>query len=522
MEAASALAAPRAVVRAAARARLSFVVFVAGGGTLATEICASRLLAPYFGSSTVVWANVIGLILLYLSVGYWVGGRVADARPRPELLGRIILVAAVAIAAIPFVSRPALDLALHGFAAVSVGVVAGSFLVALAMFAVPVTLLGAVSPFAIRLALGDVSEAGSVAGRLYALSTVGSILGTFLSALVFVPLVGTRRTMVGTAALLALSAVLLLGRRWLAVAVAVGALLLVPPGAVKGASGLLYETESPYQYVSVRRQDDGSRILQLNEGVAVHSVWRRDTVLTGGYWDLFLLLPPLLGRPADRMLVIGNAGGTVARAYGRFYPRTWIDGVEIDGAVTAAGRRYLGLRDNPRLRVITADGRPFLALTKRRYDLIVVDAYHQPYVPFYLATQEFFRLVRDHLRLGGIVALNVAAVPGDRRLTRAIGSTLASVFPSVWVWPALRFNDLVLATAGRTSRGELLRRSRAAPPRLRSLLPLLRRELAPVAETEAPLTDDRAPVEWLTDRMLATQIARGRALDDRALPTAPR
>ena len=390
------------------------------------------------------------------------------------------------------------------------------------MFAVPVTLLGAVSPFAIRLALGDVSEAGSVAGRLYALSTVGSILGTFLSALVFVPLVGTRRTMVGTAALLALSAVLLLGRRWLAVAVAVGALLLVPPGAVKGASGLLYETESPYQYVSVLRQDDGSRILQLNEGVAVHSVWRRDTVLTGGYWDLFLLLPPLLGRPADRMLVIGNAGGTVARAYGRFYPRTWIDGVEIDGAVTAAGRRYLGLGDNPRLRVITADGRPFLALTKRRYDLIVVDAYHQPYVPFYLATQEFFRLVRDHLRPGGIVALNVAAVPGDRRLTRAIGSTLASVFPSVWVWPALRFNDLVLATAGRTSRGELLRRSRAAPPRLRSLLPLLRRELAPVAETEAPLTDDRAPVEWLTDRMLATQIARGRALDDRALPTAPR
>ena len=222
------------------------------------------------------------------------------------------------------------------------------------------------------------------------------------------------------------------------------------------------------------------------------------------------------------MLVIGNAGGTVARAYGHFYPSTWIDGVEIDGAVTEAGRRYLGLGDNPRLRVITADGRPFLALTRHRYDLIVVDAYHQPYVPFYLATQEFFRLVRDHLLPGGIVALNVAAVPGDRGLTRAIGSTLASVFPSVWVWPALRFNDLLLATAGPTSRGELLRRSRAAPARLRSLLPLLRRELAPVAETEAPLTDDHAPVEWLTDRMLATQIARGRALDDRALPTAPR
>jgi spermidine synthase len=522
VEAASALAAPRAVARAAVRARLSVVVFVAGGGTLATEICASRLLAPYFGSSTVVWANVIGLILLYLSVGYWLGGRVADRHPTPELLGRIILVAAVAIAAIPFAARPALDLALHGFAAVSVGVVAGSFLAALAMFAVPVTLLGAVSPFAIRLALRDVSEAGSVAGRLYALSTVGSILGTFLSALVFVPLVGTRRTLVGTAALLALAAVLLLGRRCLSVAVAVAALLLVPPGAVKGAGGLIYETESPYQYVSVLREDDGSRILQLNEGVAVHSVWRRDTVLTRGYWDLFLLLPPLLGRPAERMLVIGNAGGTVARAYGRFYPGTSIDGVEIDPAVTEAGRRYLGLGDNPRLHLITADGRPFLALTKRRYDLIVVDAYHQPYVPFYLATQEFFRLVRDHLRPGGVVALNVAAVPGDRRLTRAIGSTLRSVFPSVWAWPALEFNDLLLATRAPVTRAVLLRRARSTPPRLRSLLPLLDRELARVRRTEPALTDDRAPVEWLTDRMLATQISRGATLDDRALPTAPR
>jgi spermidine synthase len=251
-------------------------------------------------------------------------------------------------------------------------------------------------------------------------------------------------------------------------------------------------------------------------------VWRRDTVLTGGYWDLFLLLPPLLGRPAERMLVIGNAGGTVARAYGRFYPRTWIDGVEIDRAVTDAGRKYLGLGDNPRLRTITADGRPFLSLTKRRYDLIVLDAYHQPYVPFYLATREFFALVRDRLRPGGIVALNVAAVPGDRRLTRAIGSTLASVFPSVWAWPALRFNDLLFATAAPTTRAGLLGRATARPRRLRSLLPLLRRELAPVAQSEAPLTDDRAPVEWLTDRMLATQIARGGTLDDRALPTAPR
>ena len=181
---------------------------------------------------------------------------------------------------------------------------------------------------------------------------------------------------------------------------------------------MLYETESPYQYISVVRLDDGARVLELNEGVAYHSMWRRDSVLTGQYWDVFLLLPPLLGREPRELLVIGNAGGTISRAYGRFYPSVSIDGVELDSKVTAAGRRFLGLGDNPRLRVITADGRPFLQRSRKRYDLIVVDAYRQPYVPFYLATREFFTLAREHLEPGGMLAVNVAKVPGDARLTR--------------------------------------------------------------------------------------------------------
>jgi spermidine synthase len=386
---------------------------------------------------------------------------------------------------------------------------------------VPITLLGMVSPFAIRLALVDVHEAGQVAGRLYALSTVGSILGTFLSALVTIEAFGTQRTMVGTAALLAFADALLLGRWALVVAAAVAALLLVPPGAVKHQAGLLFETESPYQYVSVVRQSDDSRVLELNEGLVAHSVWHRNTVLTGGYWDLFLLLPPLLGRPPERMLVIGNAGGTVARAYGRFWPRVRIEGVELDPAVTRAARRYLGLADNPRLRVITADGRPYLELTRRRYDLIVVDAYRQPYIPFYLATREFFALVSDHLRPGGLVALNVAATPDDRRLSRALGTTLLSVFPQAWRWRALRFNDLLLGLDRPVARGVLLRRAARVPGRLASLVPLFRSELVPVQPSGTPLTDDRAPVEWITDRMILDQISRGGGVDERALPTAP-
>ena len=186
--------------------RLAVLVFVAGAGTLATEIAAARLLAPYFGSSSVVWANVIGLILLYLAVGYWLGGKIKDRRPQRGVLGGIVVVAAVLIAATPFAAQPVLSAAASGFDSVSVGVVVGSFLAALALFAVPVTLLGMVSPFAIRLALTDVSDAGRVSGRLYALSTVGSIVGTFIAALVAIQIFGTQRTMVGTAALLALAA----------------------------------------------------------------------------------------------------------------------------------------------------------------------------------------------------------------------------------------------------------------------------------------------------------------------------
>jgi spermidine synthase len=507
--------------RAVSRGRLSLLVFAGGAGTLATEIAASRLLAPYFGSSTVVWANIIGLILAYLSLGYWLGGKVADRRPEPRLLGAMVVAAALVIAVTPFVARPILDLALRGLDAVSVGAVVGSFFAALALFAVPVTLLGAVAPFAIRLALDDVGEAGTVAGRLYALSTVGSILGTFLSAIVTIPLVGTQRTMLGSAAVLVLAGALLLGARWQLLTLVVAGLLFVPAGTIKAADGLLFETESEYQYIQVVERSDGSRALKLNEGVAVHSVWERDSVLTGGVWDLFLLVPPLLDRPPRTMLVIGNAGGTVARAFGELYPDVRIDGVEIDGEVTEAGRRFLGLGDNPNLRVVTADGRPYLELTDRHYDVIVVDAYHQPYIPFYLATEEFFGLVRERLNPGGALALNVAGVPADDRLSRAIGSTVLAAFPQVWRWKPLRFNELMLAFDRRRSRTELVERAARAPAQVSALVPLFAAGLDEVQATERRLTDDRAPVEWLTDRMIIDFIAEGGSLDEASLPTRP-
>lgn len=501
---------------------LGVTVFLAGVASLATEIAASRLVAPYFGASNVVWANVIGIVLLFLALGYWLGGKLADARPRPSLLATTLLLAALGLVIVPFAARPLLGAALHGFGTLSAGIVIGSFFAVLALFALPVLLMGAVAPFALRLALPSVVEAGRVAGRLYALSTAGSILGCFVAALVAIPLIGTQRTLLSCAGLLAAAAVPLAPRRALAVTALAAGLAALPPGGVKRTAGVVWEAESQYQYLRVVQYGDGHRALELNEGIAQQSVWYPHTVLTGGYWDLFDVIPSLLSPAPRTALVLGDAGGTIPRAYARLYPHLRVTGVELDPTVTYAARRYMGLGTIRTLHTVTADARAYLERTSRRYDLVIVDAYRQPYIPFQLATEQFFQLVRRHLEPGGVVALNVAATPSDHRLTQGIVATLAPEFPQIWLWRALRFNDVVFAFTKSVTRSTLAARARTVPGPVRSLVPLFVRDLRQPPARGTPWTDDLAPVEWVTDRMLAEQIARGQGLDERYLPTAPR
>ncbi len=500
---------------------LPFVVFAAGAGSLATEICASRLLAPYFGNTTVVWANVIGLILVYLSVGYWLGGRFADRHPHPRVLGGLLLIASAAISVLPFIAQPFLQLALRGFSALSVGVVAGSFFATLLLFSVPVSLLGMVSPFAVRLAVRDVCTAGSVSGRLSSLTTIGAIVGTFAPALLLIPAVGTQRTLLCAALLVSFAAIPLLPRRAPIVSAVVAGLLVIPPGAVKPVAGAILERETQYQYVQAVRTPDGRTALRLDDGIADQSVYRPNTVLTGGEWDMPLVVPPLLDRPLRRALIIGNAGGTMARALAHEYPGVQIDGVEPDPAVSDIGRQLMGMGSVPGLHVIEADGRAFLATTSARYDLIIVDAYRQAYVPFWLVTQQFFALARSHLDSGGAIAFNMARVPGDDRLAQAVSGTLATVFPDVRLWSALSFNELVVGFDHPLSASALRARLAMLPQDLAVLTPLVSSQLHSVPPSNDPLTDDHAPVEWLTDRALLEEIAAGGHFSEDLLPTRP-
>ena len=492
----------------AGRRLLYPLVFVAGATTMSTEMAASRLLAPFFGSSILIWANIIGLILIYLSAGYFLGGRLADRHPELPYLSRLMLLAAAAIAITPFVAEPVLDRAVRAFADASVGAFLGSFFAAMLIFSVPITLLGMASPFAVRLGVDTVEKAGEVAGRMYALSTTGSILGTFLPVALLIPLIGTRRTMLASAALLAIVAAPALGRRYVLVPAVIVLLALIPPGLVKPGAGVIYEGESPYQFIQVVQKSDGERVLHLNEGWAEHSVWSPNSVLTGGYWDSFLLAPPLHGGSFHSLAMIGYAGGTVGRAYGVYWPSVNVQGIELDSDVTAVGRRYFGLADNPRVHVATADGRVYLAAHDTRYDAIFLDAFRQPYIPFYLTTQEFWQLAGQRLNPGGMVMANVGTVPNSERLPDAIAGTMATELKSVYKWRVGDFNEIVVGFENHVSRAELEQRLAAAPPALAHIAPFPG-SIEQVPPSSDPLTDDHAPVEWLTDQIIVQYAAAG-------------
>lgn len=348
-----------------------------GAASLGAEIAVARLMAPFFGDSTIIWANTIAVVLLALSIGYWFGGRMADRRPQLGGLCVLVLAAAVLLGIVPLVAHPFLTLSVDAFDTYSVGAFAGSLFGVLVLVAVPVLMLGAVSPWAIRLRLQAVEDSGEIAGRMYAISTVGSLVGTFAAALLLIPLVGTQRTFLAFALALALVAAQGLRRRWLLVPLALAGLTALPPGTVKAAEEgrVLHEAETQYQYARVVEEPDGERRLELNEGQAIHSEWRADTVLTDNYWDAFLVDPlAALGRPPSSVAILGTGGGTTARAYQHYFPATLVDAVEIDGELLDIGKRWFGLRPGPRLRLHTADARPYLRKTDERYDAIFVDA----------------------------------------------------------------------------------------------------------------------------------------------------
>jgi spermidine synthase len=497
------------------------LAFTGGLSSLGIEFAAARLLAPFFGQSLFIWGTLIGLILIYLTIGYYAGGRLADRRPDARLLFQLTAAAALLTAAIPLVSRPILSLAQTGFAQISVGLVLGSLISVIVLFAAPVILLGMVSPFVIRLRIRHLETAGNSAGAVYALSTLGSILGTFLPVFWLIPTYGTRPTIFVLAFLLGVISTAGLyepGRRrlYLLIPVVIAALASLSGGGIRGAAygTRIYETESAYNYIQVVRTGNETQLL-LDEGSAVHSIYDPTTLYTHGYWDDVLLAPYFgSGHTPSRVALVGLAGGTVARQFTEIDGPIPIDGVEIDPKIVEVGRRFFDMTE-PNLHVTVADGRYWMATQAGRYDVILVDAYRQPYIPFYLTTREFFESAKAHMAPDGVLAINVGRTPTDTRLVDALSGTLNAVFPNVFVIESNgRFtNSVIYATSSAATVDKFIARAQAETnPKLKPIVTeaLLSGDLRQVGPNGIVFTDDLAPVERLIDDIILGYIRTSR------------
>jgi len=489
---------------------IALVAFVVGASSLGAEIAAARLMAPWFGASTIVWANTIATVLVALSVGYWVGGRLADRDPTMRGLCRIVLASGILLAVVPFVSGPFLRVSVDALDNVEAGAFVGSLIGVLVLLAVPVLLMGAVAPYAVRLSVTTVAEAGRVSGRLYAISTIGSLTGVFLSALLLIPLLGSRRTFLVFAVALALVALIGLRRGACAAApLVLASLLAIPTGTVKAQDGvnILEEAETEYQYARVERSTQGTIRLQLNEGQAVHSLRRPGSYLTGDYWDDMLVLPWATQPDAPRRVaILGNAAGTTARAFGHYFPDTIVDAVEIDEQLSRIGRRWFDMT-GPNLRVHTADARPFLRRSDGGYDTILVDAYRQPYIPFYLATREFFALVRERLTEGGSVIVNVGHPEGSDRLEKVLTATMREELDFVARVPTQPTNTMLVGSRVEPTAAALA--GADLPEELRETARNAASVLTGGLDGGEVYTDDHAPVEWLIDTSILKVAADG-------------
>lgn len=500
----------------AVRGVLLCVVFAAGFVVTGIEIALGRLLSPHFGSSLTVWAAIMASVIGALSLGYPLGGWLADRRPSAGLPVAALLIGGLVGAflglAMPSWLRTAmLGVGLSGIA------FWGRLAFVLLLFALPCIALASVPPAVLRTTLRARETAGRESGMLYALGSLGSVLGILLPALWWIPSLGIRATFLVLAALavmpalaaIALGVVRVRVQTASAAAVAILAAGLLPNVIRLPPSdemSVLYDRDSGIQRIRVVALDlpeRRRRWLQLDEGWSTHSVLFEPDLVTGGVWD-WMALCALAARPDDDrtdVLIVGLAGGTVSNLMTKYLaplvPELAITGVEVDARVIDVADRYLGL-DRSRLETVAADGRVWLRGSGRTFDLVILDAYRQPSIPAHLATREFFEEVRSHLAPGGLAVLNVFGPAGESRLQDGLSATWTAVFADA--------HQLVGPPAGAFASRLFFSRAIdstevVVPPLLRDGWDLIQAGTHPMtAKVGVALwTDDRAPVELLAD-----------------------
>ena len=533
-------------------AALAVAVFLSGAVLLGVEIAASRVVAPFFGNSLFVWGALIGVVLTGLSVGYWAGGALADRLPTPGLLVSVIAAGAVAVLAVPLVD----ELVLEAVVGWDVGPRLNPLLAAVILFGPLSVILAAVTPIAVRLRARSLSHLGRTAGRLFSVSTAGSIVGTLATAFFLIPALGTDQLLgVAAATLFVAAAVIALAERMLVVLAIVlastggasaGAIALAPEtgGTLSGAAAqnwsplyrlrgaetdldardagaavprpdleVVYSEDTRYHGLSVV-EDDDTRYLRFDNSFQ-SAMYVDDPYRTRFRYTDFFHLGLAYNPAAQDVLFIGLGAGSSEKRMWRDFPQMRLQVVEIDPAVVDVAYEYFAVpEDDARLRIEVGDGRQFLAGGARQWDVIVIDAFFADAIPFHLVTREFLELARSRLAPGGVIVTNaIGAIDGPgSRLFRSIYRTYRAAFPTVLVHPTILLGD----EGDRTFRNLILVATESAAPQPTFLLerwraireehpsapaldrPILDRHDRLIPTDDVPtLTDDYAPTDAL-------------------------
>ena len=498
--------------------------FFAGMSVMAVELGASRLLAPYFSSSQIVWTIIIGTIMIAMALGNIYGGKSADKSPNPDKLYGRILIAAVWIALIPVAGK----YIVLGISALLIFTVNNNFLIIAAfcacmvIFVFPLFLLGTVTPSLAKYSVSSLDDSGRTVGTLGAFNTIGSIIGTFVPTFVTIPAVGTSITfLIFAGILIVLSVIYFVSSR-------VGYKKIIISGVIfvsccvfgHGDSfafwqkDLTYEGESIYNYLQVS-EDDKQVSLSTNVLFGVQSVYMKDDTLTGLYYDYAMAAPLMVpDKNPDSMevLILGMGTGTYATQCRKYFGDMNIEGVEIDEKITKLSRKYFALPDD--INVTTYDGRAFLNASDRKYDVIMVDAYQDITIPFQMSSVEFFRLVKSHLNENGVMVVNMNMRGNDDGdINQYLADTISSVFGNVYTVEVDNSTNRELFASDNNDMMGVLNDniSGIKDADLRFMMNKVRNNSIAYNAGKLIMTDDNAPVELLgmkvIDKIIRDEVA---------------
>lgn len=487
--------------------------FFSGMSVMAVELGASRLLAPYFSSSQIVWTIIIGTIMIAMALGNIYGGRSADKNPNPDKLYGRIIIAAVWIALIPVVGK----YIIIGISALLIFSVSNNFLVIAAfvacmvIFVFPLFLLGTVTPSLVKYTVDSLDDSGKTVGTLNASNTIGSIIGTFVPSFISIPAVGTAITFLIFAGVLLLLAIIYFASakvhprqiKKLPIGMVIFILCCVLGHDTSFAfwqSDLTYEGESIYNYLQVYEQGD-EVVLSTNVLFGVQSVYKKNKGLTGMYYDYAMAAPMMNDwskHDKQEMLILGMGSGTYATQCKRYLGYMDIEGVEIDQKITDLAKEYFELPED--VKVTTYDGRAYLNAIDKKYDVIMVDAYQDITIPFQMSSVEFFTMVKDHLKEDGVMVVNMNMRGSEEgNINQYLADTIATVFSEVYTVDVTYSTNRELFASNNPNMREhfSLNRMMLEDSDLSAMMEKVDANLTAYEPGNYIMTDDKAPVELL-------------------------